>query len=425
MRVKTAVFLLTGVALCAAVAVAQTPPSSWPQWGGPNRNFQVEATGLADSWPAEGPRRIWSRPLGEGYSSIVVEAGVVYTQYRDVARFWQFGKVDQEAVVALDAQTGKTLWEHRYEAPILDSMDVTYGPGPHATPLVVGERLYAAGATGRLFALEKKTGRVIWSHDLVDELGVRPGRGYANSPLDYQGSLILPIGGTGPGLVAFDLKDGRLLWKNQSFDRAPASPVLIQVDGEEQLVLFHAEGIAGVDPKNGALLWGHPHRTDYGLNISTPVWGEDNLLFLSSAYSGGSRVLHLSRAEGKTRVRHLWFSNRLRIHFGTAIRLGDTVYGSSGDFGPAFLTAVDIKTGKTLWQERGFARAQMVHANGRILLLDEKGVLALASVSPQGLQVRSRVELLSDNAWTPPTLVGTRLYLRDRKTIVALELGRP
>jgi hypothetical protein len=173
------------------------------------------------------------------------------------------------------------------------------------------------------------------------------------------------------------------------------------------------------------LLWGHPHRTDYGLNISTPVWGEDNLLFLSSAYSGGSRVLHLSRAEGKTRVRHLWFSNRLRVHFGTAIRLGDTVYGSSGDFGPAFLTAVDIKTGKTLWQERGFARAQMVHANGRILLLDEKGVLALASVSPQGLQVHSRVELLSDNAWTPPTLVGTRLYLRDRKTIVALELGRP
>jgi hypothetical protein len=160
--------------------------------------------------------------------------------------------------------------------------------GPHATPVVAGERLYAVGATGKLFALDKKTGRVIWSHDLVDELGVRPGWGYANSPLAYQGSLILPIGGTGPGLVAFDLKDGRLLWKNQSFDRAPASPVLIQVDGEEQLVLFHAEGIAGVDPKNGALLWGHPHRTDYGLNISTPVWGEDNLLFLSSAYSGGS-----------------------------------------------------------------------------------------------------------------------------------------
>jgi outer membrane protein assembly factor BamB len=256
MRLRTAVFLLTGVALCAAVAVAQTPPSSWPQWGGPNRNFQVDATGLADSWPAEGPRRIWSRPLGEGYSSIVVEAGVVYTQYRDVARFWQFGKVDQEVVVALDAQTGNTLWEHRYEAPILDSMDVTYGPGPHATPLVVGERLYAVGATGKLFALEKKTGRVIWSHDLVDELGVRPGRGYANSPLAYQGSLILPIGGTGPGLVAFDLKDGRLLWKNQSFDRAPASPVLIQVDGEEQLVLFHAEGIAGVRPEKRRLALG-------------------------------------------------------------------------------------------------------------------------------------------------------------------------
>jgi hypothetical protein len=187
--------------------------------------------------------------------------------------------------------------------------------------------------------------------------------------------------------------------------------------------MFHANGVAGLDPASGATYWTYPHTTQYGLNISTPVWGPDNLLFLSSAYTGGSRVLELKQTAGKTAARELWYSNRLRIHIGDAMRLGDLVIGSSGDFGPAILTAVNVRTGQIAWQERGLSRASSLYADGKLILLDEDGVLALAYPDAKGLNIRSRAEVLSNRSWTIPTLVGTKLYLRDRVNIKALELS--
>ena len=144
---------------------------------------------------------------------------------------------------------------------------------------------------------------------------------------------------------------------------------------------------------------------------------------MSSAYTGGSRVLHLAQASGRTTVKEQWFTPKMRVHFGNAIRIGDRVYGSSGDFGPAFVTAIDVRTGEVAWQQRGFARANFVYADGKLILLDEDGTLALASISSNGLQVHAKASVLANKAWTVPTLVGTRLYLRDRATIKALELG--
>lgn len=204
---------------------------------------------------------------------------------------------------------------------------------------------------------------------------------------------------------------------------SPASPILVNVDGQDQLVTFNAEVIAGLDPNGGAILWTHAHQTDYGLNISTPVWSEGNLLFCSSAYSGGSRLLQLSQTGGKTVVRELWFTSRMRLHFGNAVRIGDFIYGSSGDFGPAFFSAVSVKTGQVAWQDRGLARASFVYADGRLILLDEDGTLALATVSPEGLKIQARAQVLASKAWTAPTLVGRRLYVRDRATIKAFDLG--
>ena len=106
----------------------------------------------------------------------------------------------------------------------------------------------------------------------------------------------------------------------------------------------------GLNPANGDLLWQHPHQCDWGLNITPPLWGEGNILFVSSAYSGGSRALQLNQSGGKTTVKELWANRRMRIHHGTMLRLGDLVFGSSGDFGPAPMTAVEIKTGNIVWQ---------------------------------------------------------------------------
>jgi outer membrane protein assembly factor BamB len=425
----TVILLASGV---AGTAQPPAPAAGWPQWGGPNRDFKAAAPALATTWPSTGPREVWSRPLGDGYSAIVESGGTLYTMYRPAKGFvqaivdkvWPSGS-SPEVVVALDAASGRTLWEHAYDAPEVSGMNMEYGPGPNATPLVADGRVYAVGATGKLHALDAKTGRVAWSRDLYGEMGGKVMyRGYSCSPVAHGDTLILTVGGRGQAVVAFNRADGRVAWKNHDFSPGPSSPLLIDVDGQEQLVVFYADGIAGVDPRGGPMYWNHHHQTQYGLNISMPVWGDDNVLFFSSAYTGGSRALRLTQAGGQTAVTERFFTPKMRVHIGNIIRVGDRVYGSSGDFGPAFVTALDVRTGDVAWQQRNFARANFVHADGKLIVLDEDGTLALASISPNGLQVHAKAGVLTNRAWTVPTLVGTRLYLRDRVTIKALELGR-
>ena len=407
--------------LCCSglVALAQTP-ADWAQWGGPQRNFKSPATGLAASWPEGGPRKLWSRPLGDGYSSIAVQGGKLFTMYR---------KGEQDAVIALDAATGKTIWEYAYDAPFWKEQDMSNGPGPHATPLVTGDFVFTTGATGKLHCLDKQTGKLVWAHDLFKEFNgtVRP-NGYSCSPLAFKNMVIVMVGGTGNALMAFNQKDGAVVWKKHDFKNSTSSPILINVDGQEQLVAFMFGDIIGVDPNDGTLLWQHPHETDFGLNTMTPVWGDDNLLFVSSGYNGGSRVLKLTRdklAGGKTNVEEVWFHRLMRVHFGNCIRVGDLVLGSSGDFGPAPFTAVNIKTGKIVWRNRSFPRANFLLAEGRLLILDEDGNLALATLTEEGLSVHAKTALLNNNAWSVPALAGTTLFVRDRRNMLALDLKRP
>ena len=405
--------LLALCLLTKTTALAQT--SDWAQWGGPHRNFTTETKGLATSWPATGPRRLWQRELGEGYSAIAVERGMLFTMYR---------KGENEVAIALDAATGKTIWEFSYAAPFSPEYDMTNGPGPHATPLVSGNLVFTSGATGKLHCLDKKTGKLVWSHDLISEFhGTVRVNGYSCSPIDYKDKIVMMVGGPSSSLIAFNRKDGSVAWKKHDFKNSTSSPIIINVDGQDQLVAFMYGEIVGVDPNNGNLLWSREHPAEYGLNTSTPVWGPDNLLFMSSGYGGGSRVLKLSRAGDKTTVEELWANRLMRIHFTNAVRVGDVIYGSSGDFGPAPFTAVNVKTGNVVWRHRSFPRASCLFADGRFIILDEDGQLLLATATAEGLTVTSKVELLSGKSWTVPSLSGTRLYLRDRKNILALDLG--
>jgi outer membrane protein assembly factor BamB len=399
------------ISLCSG-AFAQSV--EWTQWGGANRDFKSVAKGLATSWPATGPRKLWQRELGDGYSAIVTAGGKLFTMYR---------KGEMETVAALDAANGKTLWEYPYRAPFAREYDMSNGEGPHATPLVVGNFVFTAGATGKFHCLNTQTGKPVWSHDLIKEFnGTTRVNGYSCSPLVYKNLVIMQVGGQGNALIAFHQKDGSVFWKKHDFKNSTSSPILIKVDGQEQLVAFMFDDIVGVDPNNGELLWSHKHTTDFGLNTSTPVWGEDNLLFVSSGYNGGSRVLKLTKNGDKTTPEELWFSRTMRVHFSNCIRLGEVVYGSSGDFGPAFFTAMNVRTGKVIWRDRGVARSSFIYADGRFILLDEDGNLILASPNEQGVTIHAKVALLNNNSWTVPTLSGTTLYVRDRKSMMALDL---
>lgn len=419
--------VLIGVAPAGFFTTSAYSDAAWLQWGGPTRDFVVRSAPLAEKWPSTGPKQVWSRELGEGHSTILVEDGRLYTMYRPVRATPDAAWAAEEMVIALDEKTGQTVWEHRYPARPLD---FKYGAGPHATPLIVGDRLFTVGTNNQLFALDKGTGKAVWSHDLVKEFGAQETllrcpvkAGMSASPIAYGNTVIVLAGGAGQGVMAFDQATGAVVWKSGDLNVAQASPILIDVDGEPQLVVFGGLAVSGFDPRDGRLLWSHPHDTRYDMNMGTPIWDpNDNLLFITSAYDNGSRMLHLSRQGGITRVEERWHTRRMRVQFTSSIRIGDFIVGSSGDFGPTFLTAVDVQSGAVLWQDRRFSRANLLLANGKLVLLDEEGMLGLARATRAGLEVLAQSQVLVSWSWTTPTLVGSNLYLRDKKTIAKLEL---
>ena len=388
----------------------------WTQWGGPHRNFQTEATGLKDTWPASGPRVVWKRTLGEGYSAPVVENGVLYTMY---------GKPREEVVIAANAETGATLWEQPAAMPFRSDASAEMGNGPYAAPLIAGDRLFTTGVAGRLQCLDKKTGKMLWTQQLwTDHRGSRLMYGYASSPIAYRQTIILPVGGPGKSVMAFNQADGKVVWGRHDFGNVYSSPILINVGGLEQVALLMDGALLALNPNNGDLQWQVPFKADYSIAIATPVWGPDNLVFVSAEYGAGAKVIELQRNGDQTTAKELWNSNRLRLHHGNAIRIGDAIYFSSGGKGSqAILSAVDVRSGKIHWQERSIEKATFVWADQKLITLDQDGNLMIAHPSPQGFKIAAKAPLLTRLSWTPPVLVGTRLYLRDRQSMMAVDLG--
>jgi outer membrane protein assembly factor BamB len=413
-------------ALVALVAPASAG-AQWPQWGGANRDFAADATGLAASWPEAGPTQLWARPLGAGYSSIIIADGRLYTMYRTgpgprAERLAAEAdgppddsqRIEDEVVVALDPKTGATIWESKYPTPIPEGMGTEHGKGPNSTPLFHQGRLYTLGVSGKLRALDAVTGKEVWSHDLVKEFGARvPGFGFSTSPVVYKNSLIVSATGLGVGVMSFDLAAGLLRWKKHDFGDVYSSPAVIQVDGEDEIVLLSSTQVVGLDPDTGDLDWQTPID---GTNIVTPLWGKDNILFVSSPTPDvGSRGLRLTKRNGKIIAEQAWESRKMQIGQSTAVRVGNHIYSSGA--------AIDAGTGQVAWQERGVGKANVIYGDGQLIILDEEGNLMLARASPEKLDVQSKVSLLKNPAWTPPTLVGRHLYIRDTETIMALDLG--
>jgi outer membrane protein assembly factor BamB len=410
--------LYVAVLLAWTALTAPGADQNWKEWGGPQRDFIASGTGLfpntGTKWLATPPKKLWSRPLGDGYSAIAVEDGTLYTAYRKDA---------DDVVIALDAATGRTLWEYSYAAPFKNNYSEAVGPGPYAMPQVIGDRVVTASGIGRIHSLDKKTGRPVWSWDLYESVaGTRLGFGYSSHALPYKDSLIVLAGGRKSAALRLRQSDGAAVWQKLSLQNAYSSPLLIDVDGQPQVAVLLANEIAGIDPETGTLLWRHPHKTEGGFGISTPVWAPGNLLFLSSAYNTGARVLKLSRSGNSTTVQELWFNPRVQSHFGSVIRQGGFVYLSSGQ-SVGLLTAVELQTGRVAWQVRDFVKAQLLGADGRLIILDEDGNLGLGIATPEKFQALAKWPMLASIAWTPPTLAGNRLYLRDRRTIMALDLA--
>jgi len=414
----------------AALLVLSVSASAvdWPQWGGPDRNFAVGGVPLAESWPEDGPPRIWQQKLGVGYSGIVLSDGGLYTMYRDDIN------VGVEYTIALDAATGATLWRYENPAPLLpppaEPPDVRWGgQGPNSTPLIVGDRLYTIGSKAVIHCFKKDTGQVLWRRDLIAEFGASMqeidtnNSGFCASPLAYKNMVIIPVGrkssdqaGEDRSLVALDQESGRVVWKSQRFSAGATSPIMIDLDGQDQIVLQVNGELIGVNPTDGALIWRHA-LPEVEWPIVSPVWTDGNLILVKGREE--SHMIRLVRDGEATRPEAVWSSRKIRCAIGTPVPLGRYMYGSAD----MLLLGFETETGKRLWVKRQFPSASLVAVGDKLIILDQDGRLTLATPTPDDLIVHAQAQVAERYSLTAPVLVDSTLYLRDRKHIMALDLS--
>jgi outer membrane protein assembly factor BamB len=390
----------------------------WLQWGGPNGDFTVAAEGLAEKWPDDGPSHIWKRPLGEGYSAILYKQGYLFTMYSEG---------DSEVVISLDAQTGRTNWEHRYARAFWPDMRLAFGRGPNATPLIFDDRIIAIGIAGEMRCLDLASGKLLWRRDLPAEFGRRlrdEEYGYSSSPLRYHDMAIVQVGGENHAVIAINPKDGTTVWKSAAGGVSYAAPTLLKLAGQDQYIYFSPEGVNGIEPTTGRFLWHSVVPVDNGNHLTPVVQCTDNLLWVSSQFnSGGGRLLNIAEGPKQVNSSQIWFDSKLRGSCWTLIRLGDYIYGSTGGHNVSFLTAFNWRTGKIAWRKRGFHFAQSLYADEKLIILDQSGKLSITKIAPESLKVLDSAQVTTSVSWTLPTLISTRLYVRDRKHILALDLA--
>ncbi len=399
--------LMVTFVLCVFLA-GTAHADAWPQWGGPNRDFTLEARKLASDWGESGPEELWSRPLGEGFAAIVSDGKWLYTHYRDG---------DDEIVVALNPKSGKTRWEYRYAAkvPKANYLSTEYGKGPNSTPLLVDGKVVTFGFMSHVTCVDAKSGKLLWQHNLNRDHKVRfPYFGHATSPLAL-GDKVLIVAG---GLLAFDLGSGKLAWENRDFQGSYGSPRLIEVAGKKQIVTPVEGQVAGFDPANGKMLWSRELRNQWGTILTSPVVDDSGRVFFSAAEVGAVMI----DPAGGDDDREIWAAKETSINHSNAVHDGEFVFASVGD-AASFLTAISLADGKQVWKKRGFSTANLIRVGDQYVLLDFDGELALVELDGEGMKVLAKATINDEKTWTPPTLLGTTLYFRDESRIAALDLS--
>ncbi len=431
-------------ALAAALlSLPAARADDWPQWMGPHRDDVWRETGILDRFPKEGPKVLWRYKVHGGYSGPSVAGGLVYlmdyetsANVRNLSQpFRPKEKIEgTERVLCLDAKKGTKVWEHSYAC----NYTVSYPAGPRCTPTVAGGKVYALGTEGNLTCLDAKKGTVLWSKDFKKDYHVKtPLWGYAGHPLVDGRKVFCIVGGKGSLAVAFDKDSGKELWKSlDASEPGYSAPSLITAGGKKQLVIWGPTTINGLDPETGKAYWSVELQPSFGMSIMVPRKAGDYL------FAGGIQNVcaALKLGSNKPAAEVAWRGN---LNSGvcpvnmTPFIEDDTIYGVDQ---PGQLRAVDLKTGKHLWQtfrpvrgEKANAGTAFLVKNGeRFFLFNETGHLIIARLSRKGYEEVDRTKVLQptgfafgrDVVWSHPAFAGKCVLARNDKEIVCVSLAK-
>lgn len=406
---STARIALTALAaLSLTVVVSNREIDDWPQWRGKNRDGISTEKGLLKSWPQGGPPLAWrAQGAGEGFSSFAAAHGRLYTLG---------ARAGTEYVVALDAATGKKVWERANGERFSNDM----GDGPRGTPVVDGTQLYVLGASGDLTSLEAATGKVGWTVNLLRKFGGSNIRwGLSESPLVLGDRLLVNAGGNNASIVALKKTDGSELWRTESDEAGYSSAVLHPVAGIPQAIFFTARRAVGIDTRDGRLLWSYNRVANRTANIATPIV-RGNRVFLSSDYGTGAALLELTAAGKGITAKEVYFTNEMRNHHASSILVGEYLYG----FSSSILTAMKFDTGQVAWKDRSVGKGSMIFADDRLYLFSEQGAVGLAEANPAGYKEHGRFQIKTSSSptWSHPVISGGKLYLRDQDSVYAYDV---
>ncbi len=402
-------------------AIGPVVAEDWPQFLGPNRDGTSAETGLADAWGDEGPKELWRVPGGVGMAGIAVRERLVVTTAQD----------DREQfAIALDLTDGTTRWR----TAIGPAYENQMGDGPRATPAIDGDRVYVQTGDGKLIALSSDDGRELWRRDVIQATdGKEADYGMAASPLVIGDRVIVTAGGPSGTVVACDAASGDVVWKAGDDRAGYSSPVLRKVgsggSATEQVIVFSAGMVSGIDPATGEVAWSFPFETPYDCNIAAPIALDGDLL-ISAGENHGSVRLALTFAGDRWQAEAVWESLGpravLRSEWQTPLLVDGLLFGfdNVGSAGPVtHLTCIDPATGKSRWREERFGKGNAIAADGKLFATTMDGDVVLIDASGEAFRELGRARVHGGTRQAP-SLANGILLIRDDAEIIALDVRR-
>ncbi len=399
-----------GVAALALAAHAGSSAADWPQFRGIHRDGISAETGLLKSWPASGPRQVWRRPIGQGFSSISISGGKLFTMDAGDHE----GK-PTEFAVALDPATGKDLWR----TPVGKKYDNEFGNGPRATPTVQGDTVYVLGSVGTVMALSAKDGAPIWKVEATEAFGTKvPYFGYSGSLLVDNGTVFVEGGGpNGKAFSGLDAKTGSVLWTygEGANEAGYNSPLDVTLNGKRQYVHIMGDKVFAVDG-SGKEVWKNPWP-DMETH-AMPIFVAPDLIFGSGVEGVGAALLQIGNGPDGATVKEVWKNPTFRTHFNAAVLNDGHLFG----FDNATFKCISVKDGSLAWTKRGLGKGSLILADDRLVVLSDDGKLLLVEANAGAYTEKGSVQALTGRCWTPPALAGGRVYVRNHTEIVAYDV---